>query len=337
GRGRLPPHRSWERRARAADVQGRERGADLRVPRARVLRPPRGHGRAPRVAPGAGPRRGGAAGRAGLRRPGRGLPAPRRPRARPRTPLRPHRSFRRRRRPRALPSHRVRFRQPARHPRRRRLPQRPTLGLAANRALQLRRFLPGLRPTHGQGARIADQPERRGRQMTTTVSLIIPTLNEAGSIEAVLKEIPRDVVDEVLIVDGASTDGTPDIVRRLGDRVIQQEGRGYGAAIATGFKHVNGEIIVLADADGPCKLDDIRYLVQRVQDGADLALGSRYLPESGSEDDTLVRYVGNKLFTWTMCKLYGVELTDVLFFYLAIRRDVVRSITATSPGFEYIV
>src|SRR5262249_49795724 len=233
------------------------RGADLRVPRARVLRSPGGGGRAPRVAPCAGPRRRGAAGRAGLRRPGRGLPASRRPDAGPRTPLWPHRSFRRRRRPCALPSARVRFRRPARHPGGGRLPQRPTLGLAANRAPRLRRLLSGVRPAHGQGARIAHQPERRGRQMTTTVSLIIPTLNEAGSIEAVLKEIPRDVVDEVLIVDGASTDGTPDIVRRLGDRVIQQEGRGYGAAIATGFKHVNGEIIVLADADGSYNLDDI--------------------------------------------------------------------------------
>ena len=171
----------------------------------------------------------------------------------------------------------------------------------------------------------------------TRVSLIIPTLNEAGSIEAVLKEIPRDVVHEVLIVDGASTDGTADLVRRLGDRVIQQEGRGYGAAIATGFKHVSGDIIVLADADGSYNLDDIRLLVQRVQDGADLALGSRYLPESGSEDDTLIRYIGNKVFTWTLWKLYGVELTDALFFYMAIRRDVVRSITVTAPGFEYIV
>ena len=171
----------------------------------------------------------------------------------------------------------------------------------------------------------------------TRVSLIIPTLNEAGSIEAVLKEIPRDVVHEVLIVDGASTDGTPELVRRLGDRVIQQEGRGYGAAIITGLKHVSGDIIVLADADGSYNLDDIRLLVQRVEDGADLTLGSRYLPESGSEDDTIIRYVGNKVFTWTLGKLYGVELTDALFFYMAIRRDVVRSITATSPGFEYIV
>ena len=71
---------------------------------------------------------------------------------------------------------------------------------------------------------------------------------------------------------------------------------------------------MLADADGSYNLDDIRHLVQRVQDGADLALGSRYLPE-----------------------LYGVELTDALFFYMAIRRDVVRSITVTAPGFEYIV
>ena len=71
--------------------------------------------------------------------------------------------------------------------------------------------------------------------------------------------------------------------------------------------------------------------------GADLALGSRYLPESGSEDDTFIRYVGNKVFTWTLSKLYGVDITDALFFYMAIRRDVVQSITVTAPGFEYIV
>jgi len=165
-----------------------------------------------------------------------------------------------------------------------------------------------------------------------TVSLIIPTLNEAGSIEAVLKEIPRDVGRR-----------GPHRRRRLHRRHAGARppagrprhpagGRGYGAAIATGFRHVRGDIIVLADADGSYNLDDIRRLVHRVQDGADLALGSRYLPESGSEDDTLVRYVGNKVFTWTVRKLYGVELTDVLFFYAAMRREVIESITATSPA-----
>ena len=169
------------------------------------------------------------------------------------------------------------------------------------------------------------------------VSLIIPTLNEAGSIEAVLSEIPRDVVNEVLIVDGHSTDGTPELVAQLGDQVIQQDGKGYGAALATGFAKVRGDIVVLADADGSYNLDDIRRLVQRVRDGADLALGSRYLPESGSEDDTPIRYIGNKVFTYMLRTMYGVDISDALFFYVAMRREVIKSVTATSPGFEYIV
>lgn len=169
------------------------------------------------------------------------------------------------------------------------------------------------------------------------VSLIIPTLNEAGSIEGVLKEIPRAVVDEVLIVDGQSTDGTPELVRRLGYEVIQQEGKGYGAAIATGLRRVRGDVVVLADADGSYNLDDIPRLVERIREGADIALGSRYLPDSGSEDDTRVRYIGNKIFTYLLQTLYGLDVSDALFFYVAIRREVFESITATSPGFEYIV
>jgi glycosyltransferase involved in cell wall biosynthesis len=174
-------------------------------------------------------------------------------------------------------------------------------------------------------------------ELGAKVSLIIPTLNEVGSIEAVLKEVPRDVVDEVLIVDGHSTDGTPELVARLGGTVVPQAGRGYGDAIATGFKHVTGDIIVLADADGSYELADIRLLVQRVREGADLALGSRYLPESGSDDDTVIRYVGNKAFTFLFRAMYHVEISDALFFYAAVRREVAQAITATSPGFEYIL
>jgi len=170
-----------------------------------------------------------------------------------------------------------------------------------------------------------------------TVTLIIPTLNEVEAIGGVLKDVPRDLIDEVLVVDGHSTDGTPDLVRRLGFRVVEQPGRGYGDAIAAGFRHARGQIAVLADADGSYTLDDIRRLLDAVAAGADVALGSRYRPESGSEDDTLVRRLGNAGFTFLMRRVFGVPSTDALFFYAAMRRKVFTSVEATSPGFEYIV
>lgn len=169
------------------------------------------------------------------------------------------------------------------------------------------------------------------------ISLIIPTLNEIGSIERVLREVPRDVVDEILVVDGHSTDGTAELVTRLGYEVIEQEGTGYGAAIATGLKRARGNAVVLVDGDGSYNLADIPRLVQRLMEGADVVLGSRYLPESGSEDDTIIRYVGNKIFTYLLCKIHGVASSDCLFFYAAIRREVFESILVESTGFGYIV
>jgi len=68
------------------------------------------------------------------------------------------------------------------------------------------------------------------------VSVIFPALNEVESIEQVLREIPPGVADEILVVDGHSTDGTPELVRRLGFRVIEQEGTGYGRALATALE-----------------------------------------------------------------------------------------------------
>jgi glycosyltransferase involved in cell wall biosynthesis len=167
------------------------------------------------------------------------------------------------------------------------------------------------------------------------VTVIIPALNEVSSIEGVLKEIPKDVVDEILVVDGHSTDGTRELVRKLGHKVVEQEGRGYGLAVSTGVKHATGDVIVLMDADGSYEPKDISRLLRCLADGYDIAFGSRYMPGSGSDDDTLVRYVGNKLFTLLLNTIYGVGISDSLFLYVAAKKEVFQSLDLKSPSFEY--
>ncbi len=167
------------------------------------------------------------------------------------------------------------------------------------------------------------------------VSLIIPTLNEAHNIAGVLKDIPKDIIDQILIVDGYSTDGTPDIAKKMGYKVIFQEGKGYGRAVATGLKYATGDTIVLIDADGGYVLSDIPKLLQCVENGYDIAYGSRYLPGSGSDDDTAVRYLGNKIFTFLMWFLHGVRITDSLFLYIAAKKRVFDKINIKSTDFEY--
>lgn len=169
------------------------------------------------------------------------------------------------------------------------------------------------------------------------VSVIIPCLNEVGSIEAVLNDIPKDVVDEVLIADGGSKDGTIELVTKLGYRVITQEKKGFGAAIANGFKQAQGDIVMVLNADGSQDPKDISKLLAKIDEGYDLVLASRYLPGGGSEEDTLVHKFGNKMFTFLCNVFYGVGTTDVLYFFLAARKEIFKKVKTNCPHAGYCV
>ena len=172
--------------------------------------------------------------------------------------------------------------------------------------------------------------------LSTTV--IIPALNEAECIADVITELrTQPEVDEILVVDGHSTDGTADIVRRLGVRVALQEGRGYGMAMQTGLKQARGEVIIPLDADGSYDPKDIRRLLACIANGYDVAFASRYLPQSGSHDDTPIRYVGNKMFTFLLRLVHGVNISDSLFLYVAARKTVFEQLNLNSAGFEYCI
>ena len=169
------------------------------------------------------------------------------------------------------------------------------------------------------------------------VTLIIPAKNEADCIGQVLSDVDPEVIHEVIVVDGHSTDGTPEVVRSLGFRCIPQEGTGYGMGVRTGIKHATGDVITMVDADGSYRLEDIPRLLAVLEEGYDIAYGSRYLPESGSDDDTPVRWFGNKLFTWLLNRLHGVNISDALFLYVAARKEVFEALDLTSSGFEYCI
>jgi glycosyltransferase involved in cell wall biosynthesis len=169
------------------------------------------------------------------------------------------------------------------------------------------------------------------------VSVIIPAKNEAGCVAAVLQEIPGDLVHEVLVIDGHSTDGTPELVRALGYQVIPQEGTGYGMAVSTGLLHATGPYITFMDADGSYDPEALPKLVEQLEAGNDVAFCSRYLPGSGSEDDTPVRFLGNKLFTFLLRLLHGVALSDALFLYVLAKREVFEKIEVRSRSFDWCI
>lgn len=167
------------------------------------------------------------------------------------------------------------------------------------------------------------------------VSVIIPTLNEVETIEKVLRDIPKGVVDEILIVDGHSKDGTVELVKKLGYPLIFQQGKGYGSAAATAIKHAQGDVLIFLTGDCSQEPKDIPKLLKKLEQGYDLVMASRYLLDSGSEDDTLLHYIGNKFFTWLCNKIHQTTFSDSLYFFIAIRREVFDSIQLFSSGCEY--
>jgi glycosyltransferase involved in cell wall biosynthesis len=145
------------------------------------------------------------------------------------------------------------------------------------------------------------------------VSVVIPALNEAENLRHVLPRVPFEY--EVVVVDGASTDGTIETVRALRPdaEVVVQKRSGKGDALISGFSRARGEIIVMLDADGSARPEEIADFVRALREGADFAKGSRYLDGGGSADLTRLRSFGNRLLGLFVNFLFRTSYTDLCY------------------------
>jgi len=168
------------------------------------------------------------------------------------------------------------------------------------------------------------------------VSLIIPTFNEAENIERVIGEIPKNIVDEIIVVD-CSTDGTADIVKKLGYKLVIQKRKGFGRAFIEGIENSSGDVIIIMDADGSQNPKDLIRLIEGINKGYDCVFATRYTKESHSEDDTLLRSFGNWLITTLVNVLFHMKTSDSLFFYAALKKEVVDKLKLESGGFEICI
>jgi glycosyltransferase involved in cell wall biosynthesis len=167
------------------------------------------------------------------------------------------------------------------------------------------------------------------------VSVVIPTLNEAANLPHVFERLPEGL-HEVLIVDGASTDGTVEIARRLRPdvRIIIEPRRGKGRALATGFEAVTGEIVVMIDADGSTDAAEIPRFVSALLNGADFVKGSRFAQGGGSSDITAARRVGNRALNALVNSLYRTSYTDLCYGYNAFWARCLPYMRVDCDGFE---
>ncbi len=171
------------------------------------------------------------------------------------------------------------------------------------------------------------------------VSLIIPALNEEKSIGAVLCDIPRRWVDEVIVVDNGSTDRTAAIAREAGVKVVHQPQRGYGAACLMGIASVTpeSEIIIFLDADYSDSPEEIKDLIRPLLDGStDLVIGTRTQEPAARVALSLQQRWGNGLATTLVRLLFGHRYTD-LGPFRAIRRDALYRLGMSDTNYGWTI
>lgn len=186
---------------------------------------------------------------------------------------------------------------------------------------------PGIAPEHHRPSDL--------RTETLRVSVVIPARDEERNIGWVLRRMP-DLVDEVILVDGLSRDATIEVARKILPEVVvvHELTPGKGSALRAGFAAARGDIVVMMDADGSMDPTDIPDFVRPIMSGRDVAKGSRFAPNGGTDDMTLLRRAGNAGLLWLSNRLYRTSHTDLCYGFAAFRRSALERLSADAAGFE---
>jgi len=173
----------------------------------------------------------------------------------------------------------------------------------------------------------------------TPVTLVILTLNEIDGVTQVVPKLPLHAVDEILVVDGGSTDGTLEFFEARGIRVVRQERRGRGEAFRLAAQHARNDQLVFFSPDGNEDPDDIPRLVEGLAAGYDMVIASRFMTGGRSEDDDKFLFAsrrwGNLLFTWLANVLCGRGgwITDTINGYRAVTRAAFQRLAPDAHGY----
>jgi glycosyltransferase involved in cell wall biosynthesis len=160
------------------------------------------------------------------------------------------------------------------------------------------------------------------------VSVVIPTLNEAGNIREAINTIRNELAypHEIIVVDGNSTDGTLEIVKDTKFcRLIIEPRRGYGLALRKGMKYAKGDIVVMVDGDGTYEFKHINHLLERmIETDAELCMATRmYDPNKAMG---FMNFVGNKVITLCFDFLYQQFLSDTQSGFRAISHAAIEKV-----------
>jgi len=158
------------------------------------------------------------------------------------------------------------------------------------------------------------------------VTLIVATLNELGGMQTIMPRVKREWYDQLIILDGGSTDGTIEYAKENGYFVYVQKTRGLRNGLEEIYELIEGDIIITFSPDGNSVPELIPALVEKMREGYDMVIVSRYAEGAKSYDDDIVTKLGNWIFTRLINLFFGGKYTDALVLFRAYKREIIETL-----------
>jgi len=176
---------------------------------------------------------------------------------------------------------------------------------------------------------------------TLELSIVMPCLNEAETLSICIQKaqqslLKHDVKGEILVADNGSTDGSQEIARKMGARLIEVQDRGYGSALRGGVAAARGEYIIMGDADDSYNFSELSPFIQKLREGYDLVMGNRFegTIKPGAMP-ALHKYVGNPVLTGIGRLLFSSQTGDFHCGLRAFRKDALEKLNLRTTGMEF--
>lgn len=171
----------------------------------------------------------------------------------------------------------------------------------------------------------------------TNITLVIPAKNESESLPFVIENLKDFPVKKIVILE-KNDFSTFKSIKKLNCKIIYQSSKGYGNAIIDGINSVKTKYLCIFNADGsfnPIDLQKMYLLIKKYDD--DFIFASRYMNEGGSKDDTILTFIGNKIFTFIGNFLFSLNLSDILYTYLLGKTEAFKKLNLSSYDFRLCV
>ena len=170
------------------------------------------------------------------------------------------------------------------------------------------------------------------------LTLVIPAKYESRTLPIVLKEIyDMKLSCKIIVVVPEYDQSTIEAIAKFDCKILKQKGEGFGNALIQGLRESDTKYSCIFNADGSFDPKYLLDMIQKLDEGTDFVFNTRYVHPGGSEDDTIITYIGNKFFTFICQILFRLNISDVLFTYAMGRAEAFKKLELTSNDFTFCI